>query len=52
MDEVVECLSVASFRLRHKTSLIFGNKAISGGLFFGSVSFGHAKEMNALAAAN
>jgi len=43
MDEVVECLSVASFRPRHKTSLIFRIKAISGGLFFGSVSFGPRK---------
>ncbi len=51
MGEVVECLSVASFRPRHKSSLICGDKAISGGFFFGSVSFVHAKEMNAPAAA-
>jgi hypothetical protein len=40
MDEVVECLSVASFRPRHQPDLIFGKKAISGALLFGSFILG------------
>ncbi|ODN68236.1 hypothetical protein A9E74_00208 [Methylophaga muralis] len=44
MDEVVECLSAASFRPRHKTRLILGIKAISGALFFGSFLLGKQKK--------
>jgi hypothetical protein len=40
MGEVVDCLSAASFRPRHQASLIFGEKAISGALLFGSFILG------------
>jgi hypothetical protein len=40
MEEVAECLSVASFRPRHQTDSIFGIKAIAGAFLFDSFILG------------
>jgi hypothetical protein len=47
MDKADKCLSIASFYPRHKIGCFQGKAIMPSALFFGSVSFGQANEMNA-----